>query len=137
MDLSEQNYISLPYYRNHDLEEAQYREQFSRDQLLTRINQSILAQQTQVNDILERPGVEKQANICHGCGHLGMLNISLIQNFLLIAHLGVDLGHSRPNCPYKDHPGWIARGKRNHPLDVGTLTITSLFLVSMRTFSLS
>jgi hypothetical protein len=35
--------------------------------------------------------------VCYGCG---------IPN------------HSRPNCPFKDHPQWVARGKRTHPIDL-------------------
>mmetsp|Transcript_7144 Transcript_7144/g.6411 ORF Transcript_7144/g.6411 Transcript_7144/m.6411 type:complete len:488 (+) Transcript_7144:132-1595(+) len=34
---------------------------------------------------------------CHGCGHPG---------------------HSRPTCPFKDMPGWVAKGKRVQPLDI-------------------
>lgn len=65
MDLTE-NYMSLPYYRNHDLEDMNLP---YRDQLLSRMNASVLSQQ--IPDMLDRSGVDKQANICHGCGHLG------------------------------------------------------------------
>lgn len=71
------------------------------DQMMSRINiaSNMLAQQ----DAMDRANSEVgKPGACHGCGHLG---------------------HSRPNCPYKDHPGWIARGKRNHPLDVENVVI--------------
>lgn len=72
--------------------------QYNHDQILARINNNMIAQQEamdRANSEAGKPGA------CHGCGHLG---------------------HSRPNCPYKDYPGWIARGKRNHPLDVENAT---------------
>lgn len=85
--------LSDNYFSNFPGEEGQY----NHDQILARINNNMLAQQ----EAIDRANEAGKPGSCHGCGHLG---------------------HSRPNCPYKDYPGWIARGKRNHPLDVENVT---------------
>lgn len=67
---------------------------------LNNTNSNNILSQDYNNDMNQN---SQSAGACHGCGHIG---------------------HGRPSCPYKNLPGWVARGKRSYPINLENPLLT-------------